>query len=498
MRIPNQKKTMSAIEPKKSDISPVEAAAILWSEGILHWTLHSGQKDLYDSYVNCKDKTVVWNCSRRFGKSFTLCVIAIEACLKTPDSLVKYCCSKQVDARGIIRPLIREIITSCPKELRPTFKVQERAWVFPNGSRIELTGLDGGRAESIRGGSCHLAIIDEAGLVSDLKYIVTSILLPTTLTTKGKIILASTPPKTSAHPFVEYVNVARIQNNLVTKTIHDNPQIDADELQKIIVENGGADSITFRREFLCHIILDQDSAVVPEFTPELKEKIVKEWERAPFYDGYVSMDLGLKDLTVVLFAWYDFKNAKLIVEDEYVINGQRFNTQVLAEGIKKKEAEHFTDKLTGEERPPYLRVSDNNLIVINDLWQLHGLRFIATRKDDADAALNNMKIMLQNEKIIINPRCRTLITHLESAVWNKSKSSFERSADFGHFDAIDSLKYMVRNVQQQKNPYPNGYLNKYNENHFTALNKPQYSHYSQFATITNLPSSKKKPFQGKF
>ena len=184
--------------------------------------------------------------------------------------------------------------------------------------------------------------------------------------------------------------------------------------------------------------------------------------------------------------------------DEYVINGQRFNTQVLAEGIKKKEAEHFTDKLTGEERPPYLRVSDNNLIVINDLWQLHGLRFIATRKDDADAALNNMKIMLQNEKIIINPRCRTLITHLESAVWNKSKSSFERSADFGHFDAIDSLKYMVRNVQQQKNPYPNGYLNKYNENHFTALNKPQYSHYSQFATITNLPSSKKKPFQGKF
>lgn len=471
-------------------LSPSEAAVILWNNGILHWVLHSGQKDLYDSYINCQDKTVVWNCSRRFGKSFTLCVIAIEACLRTPNSLVKYCCSKQVDARGIIRPLIREIITSCPQELRPIFKVQERAWVFPNGSRIELTGLDGGRAESIRGGSCNLAIIDEAGLVNDLKYIVTSILLPTTLTTKGKIILASTPPKTSAHPFIDYVNVARIQNNLVTKTIYDNPQIDKDELQKIIDENGGASSITFRREFMCHVILDQDSAVVPEFTPELKERIVVEWERAPFYDAYVSMDLGMRDLTVVLFAWWDFKASKLIIEDEFTINGQRLTTQSLAAGIKEKEAKHFTDKLTGEERVPYLRVSDNNLQVINDLWQLHGLRFIATRKDDADAALNNMRIMIQNEKIIINPRCRTLITHLEAAVWNKSKSSFERSADMGHFDAIDSLKYMVRNVQQGKNPYPNGYLNKYNENHFNLDNKEKHPQYTQFAAMTNLPSSK--------
>lgn len=476
---------------KKDKMTQAEAAAVLWNEGILHWTLHSGQKDLYDSYVNCQDKIIVWNCSRRFGKSFTLCVIAIETCLKNPDSLVKYCCSKQVDAKGIIRPLIREIIASCPKELRPTFKTQERAWVFPNGSRIELTGLDGGRADSIRGGSCHLAIIDEAGLVGDLKYIVTSILLPTTLTTKGKIILASTPPKTSAHPFVDYVNVARIQNNLVTKTVYENPQIDKDELQKIIDENGGEKSITFRREFLCHIILDQDSAVVPEFTQELKEKIVVEWEPAPFYDAYVAMDLGLKDLTVVLFAWWDFKNAKLIVEDEYVVNGQRFNTEILADNIKKKEAAIFTDKITGEQRTPYLRVSDNNLIVINDLWQLHGLRFIATRKDDADAALNNMKIMLQNEKIIINPRCKTLITHLEAAVWNKSKTSFDRSADMGHFDAIDSLKYMVRNVQQTKNPYPPGYLVKYNENSFELNNKPKHPQYQQFASITNLPSSHK-------
>lgn len=481
---------------QKSNISPEEAVHLLWVEGVVHWLLHRGQKDLYDSYINCKDKIVVWNCSRRFGKSYTLCVIAIEECLKNPNSLVKYCCAKQVDARGIIRPLIREILTSCPKELRPVFKVQERAWVFPNGSRIELSGLDGGRAESIRGGSTNVAIIDEAGLVSDLKYIVNSIILPTTTTTKGKILLASTPPKTPAHPFItSYVNKARIQGNLVTKTIYDNPLIDADELDKIKDEYGGEESIEFRREFVCEIIKDENYSIVPEFTPQLKEKIVREWDKAPFYDCYVSMDLGMKDLTVVLFAWYDFRAAKLIIEDEFVINGQKFNTQTLAQGIKKKEEDNFTDKVTAELRVPYLRVSDNNLIVIQDLWQLHGLRFIPTRKDDADAALNNMKIMLQNEKVIIHPRCKILISHLETGIWNKSKTSFDRSADNGHFDAIDSLKYLVRNVQMGKNPYPANFGGLYGPNVFQIDNKPLYSEYKQMSTIMNLPSAKKpNPF----
>jgi hypothetical protein len=475
-------------------ISAQEARYRLWHEGVVHWILRPGQKSLYDSYQNCEDKTIVWNCSRRFGKSFTLCVLAIEKCLQNKNTLVKYCCAKQIDARGIIRPLIRDIINKdCPEELRPKFKTQERAWVFPNGSRIELSGLDGGRADSIRGGSCDLAIIDEAGLVSDLKYIVRAIILPTTTTTKGKIILASTPPKTSAHPFVDFMNKARIQGNLITKTVYENPNIDQYELDKIIEECGGVESTDFRREYLCHIILDQDYAVVPEFTPALKAKIVTEWPRQPFYDGYVSMDLGLKDLTVALFAWYDFKSAKLIIEDEYVINGQRFNTQVLAEGIKQKESIVFLDKVTGEQKAPHLRVSDNNLIVINDLWQLHGLRFLATRKDDADAALNNMKILMQNERIIINPRCKTLINHLEAAVWNKSKTSFERSADNGHFDAIDSLKYLVRNVQLNKNPYP-AFFNIGNyEDRFAQNNGTIHPQYQQFSKIVNISDVSKSP-----
>jgi len=238
----------------------------------------------------------------------------------------------------------------------------------------------------------------------------------------------------------------------------------------------------------CHIIKDSNYAIIPEFNEELKKIIVKETDRAPFYDAYVGMDIGMKDLTVVLFGWYDFLKAKLIVEDEFVIHGQKFNTSTLADGIKQKEAEVFTDKITGEQRIPFLRISDNNLIVIKDLWDLHGLRFLPTRKDDADAALNKVRVMLENEQILINPRCKTLITHLEAGIWNKAKTSFDRSADNGHFDAIDSLKYLIRNVQISKNPYPKGYLDKYNESHFE---RPGYknSQHHEFSKIFNTRKS---------
>lgn len=475
------------MESNEKKISVETAQHLLWHQGILHWQLHPVQKDLYDSYLNCKDKIIVWNCSRRLGKTWTLCTIAIETCLKTPYSVVKYCCAKQKDARSITREVIRPILETCPPELKPDFKTQENCWLFPNGSRIELAGLDGGRAESVRGGSSSLSIIDEAGLVDDLSYIITSIILPTTATTKGKIILASTPPKSPSHPFItKYLNKARIEGNLVTKTIHDNPNIDKDELVKLIEESGGEESIDFRREYLCEILKDDNYAIVPEFDAALKLRVVKEWDKAPFYDSYVAMDIGVKDLTVVLFGWYDFINSKIIIEEEFVLNGQKFNTKVLAEGIKKKETESFTDKITGEQKIPTIRVCDTHHTVINDLFQLHQLRFLPTRKDDAEAALNNIRVLLQEERIIINPRCTTLISHLESGVWNKHKTGYERSADYGHFDAIDALKYFARCVYMSKNPYPAGHNQRFSQDNFSMGNKSPVPNAAQWNRVFNL------------
>ena len=473
-------------EKKNLPISPEQARKILWNKGIITFKLDPNQIELYNSYLNAKTKTIVWGCSRRLGKSYTLCVIAIQMCLQRKNAIVKYLAPKQKDVKTIIRPLMRQLIADSPEEIRPIEKTAAGVWYFPStGSEIQIAGCDNGRAESVRGGGSDLCIVDEAGFTNDLEYIVKSILLPTTTTTHGKIILASTPPKSPSHEFVKFIRKAEYEGSFVKKTIYDNPRLTKEDIDELADSVGGKESVEFRREYLAQVITDEQRAVVPEFNDEAIQEIVTEWKRPPFYDAYTAMDLGIKDLTVVLFAYYDFRAGKLIIEDEFVLNGQKFTTQALAQGIREKESNLLTDPLTNEFKPPHVRVSDNNLIVINDLYHLHGLTFIPTRKDDADAALNNMRILVKDRRIIIHPRCITLIRHLQNGIWNKSKSSYERSEDNGHFDAIDSLKYLVRNVDFTKNPYPRGYNLPSGENAY-YLRRVSSPHLESMKKIMNI------------
>jgi hypothetical protein len=341
--------------------------------------------------------------------------------------------------------------------------------------------------------SADLCIVDEAGFCDDLKYIVSSILIPTTTTTRGKIILSSTPPKHFTHEFVDYIQSSKIAGNYVMKTIYDGigPRLPLDEIEKIKEELGGENSPDFQREYLCSLQRDEESTVVPEFTAELQGQIVKDWPRPPHYDIYVAGDIGFKDFTVFLFAYYDFKMGKIIIEDELVMNGKSMTTDALADAIKKKEKLNFTNNITKEQQKPYLRVSDNNLILINDLQVLHGLTINPTAKDDSVAALNNMKILLRQERVIINPRCKTLINHLEFATWNKNQTSYARFEGH-HYDAVDAIKYLCRAVQQNKNPYPANWGNGAGDSWWNGMsaisnsNKPITQSAKTFENVFNI------------
>jgi hypothetical protein len=436
----------------------------LWREGILEWKLHPSQKDMYDFFHGKKDKTVVINCSRRLGKSYLLLIMALELCIKQ-KSIVKFILPEQGWARKVIKPVMSKILEDCPKELVPEFKTQDNFYVFANGSEIQLAGTDSGNYEKLRGGDAHLCIVDEAGFCSDLNHIISSILIPTTLLTKGRILLSSTTPTDPNHEFVEQMRMAASEGRMIVKTLYDgledskksdNPHITPEIIAEIISGiPGGVDSDAFKTEFLCLLISDSQKAVVPEFT-KVEEDVVCEWKMPPFCDKYVAMDIGFRDLTVVLFGFYDFENAVLVVQDEYVINGPELTTEKLANEIKKREEKLWTSPLTGEQDKPYLRVCDNNLTVINDLARLHSLYFSATEKQNKEAAINKLRIMLENHQIRINPRCHTLINHVKLATWASNKRDYIR-VNGHHFDALDSLVYLVRNISESHNPYPKGY-----------------------------------------
>lgn len=464
-------------------VEQVKAARTkLWLRGNLSWKLDVTQKKLYEFYKNNTNKIIVWNASRRLGKTHTLLILAIELCIKNKNTIVKYVTPSQKMARSISKQSMRQILLDCPTEVMPQFRTNDNIFVFPNGSEIQLAGTDSGNHEKIRGGSAQLCIVDEAGFCDDLGYVVRSVLMPTTQTTNGRILLSSTPSKTPDHEFTTFMEQAEIDGSLMTKTIYDaiednksdpRPGISLEEVELVKAQYPGREKNTeFQREFLCKIIIEGQSAIFPEFT-ECEKDIVVAWPRPPCYDAYVSMDIGFKDLTVVLFGYFDFRNNMTVIEDEIVMNGPEMTTDKLANAIRLKESNLWFEPLTNEIIKPYLRISDNNLIVINDLRQLHGITFMPTQKDDKAAAVNKLRMMIESKQLAINPKCKTLIAHMRHGTWDKTRTNFSRSkSDGAHYDAADAMLYMIRNINYNKNPYPNGYGMNYGyDTFYSKVNK---------------------------
>jgi PBSX family phage terminase large subunit len=439
-----------------------------WRRGLIEYNLHSVQKEMVDIYNKSTNNSIlVWLLARQTGKTYALLTLGVKECLTKPYSIVKYLTDTKLHARTLAEPQMRRILEDCPEDLKPEYIQSQFLYVFKNGSQLQMAGSDGNSAERLRGQTSNLVLVDEAGFVSNLDNIMKDILLPTLIHSGGRTILASSPPKEPDHDFVQYIERAEQEKLLTVKTVYDNPLLDQEQIDNIIKQYpGGVNSSGFRREFMCEMIKDENLAVLPEVDDELLEQIVKEHELPPFYHKYVAMDIGFKDLTVVLYGYYDFREDKIIIQDEIVKNGKEIHLPVFTRELQEKERELWVHPLTHEFMKPDMRVSDINPFVIQEINIYskkhnpeHPLDFSIASKHDKLANINKLRVMLANQKIIINPKCETTIRHLKHCKWKdkSAKDDFARSQDDGHYDAVDALLYFTRAVNYNKNPYPLSY-----------------------------------------
>lgn len=431
-------------------ITKQEAIEELWNRGYLRYKCHPVQKEMYDLFYKSGKNTIsVWLLARQSGKSTLLALLALECALRNSNMIIKLVTDTKMHVKSIFEPIFTDLLNDCPEYLRPKYYTQHFHYMFPNGSQIQLAGSDGKHYEKLRGQKSNLVLIDEAGFCNDLDDMVYSVLLPTTTHTGGKIILATTPPLDLGHSFFRFMEEAEINGMFVKKTIYDNPLLSQAQIDRLIEQMGGVNNEKFRREYLCHIVKHAATSVIPEFAEELEKEIVKDWPRPPFFDAYVAMDIGFVDLTAVIFGYYDFKNDKIIIEDEikFDFSERESHLKTLLDLIDQKEQQLWTNHLTNEVKRPYLRVSDINKIVTNELAVLsHGkITFMDTDKHDKEAALNHLRLLLSSKKIIINPRCKNLIRHLKNVRWasEKNKNTFARSPDNGHYDFCFTEKNQV-------------------------------------------------------
>ncbi len=455
---------------KYENLSTAELTLLAWKAGELAFLMDPNQQECWawmeKLFENPDVLELVLEWSRQLGKSYLLCAFAIAFAIKNPGAQIKYAAPTAKMVKKIIRPHFRSILRTCPHYLKPKWKAADGEYEFPNGATVTIAGCDKENAENLRGQHAHLVIIDEAGFIDDLKYVLNDILLPQTLNTGGRIIVASTPAKTTGHPYRDICKRAAEEGRLSHRDIYANPRItERTILRYKRIAHGGRlptegedESTTWRREYLALHVTDEESAVIPEFA-KFRVKIVREVGRPELFDAYAGMDVGWSpDFTGLLWGYWHFEEATLVIEHELLM--RKMNTETLATEVSRIEKEFYEGQGRCDENAhapqPYMRVSDNDLRLISDLATDHGLLFCPTPKDDKDAAINNLRLMVQGTKgkLLIHPRCIKLIRQLEDGVWNKNRTEFQRNDVDGHFDLLDALIYLARNINRQKNPVP--------------------------------------------
>lgn len=433
-------------------MTPAEAKHALWMAGDLSYLLHETQERMREAICRSTALLFVLNCARRLGKSFLCCVLALEMCLQKPGARVLYIAPTAKQVRTIITPIMRDLLRDCPQGLLPSFTSMDGIWKFPNGSEIHIVGVNNNHADDARGGGADFVIVDEAGMIDELDYLIESVIKPMLLVTNGRIVMLSTPAKTPAHPFTAYCARAAAATAYAGYTIKDAPHISEERRERFIEESGGRDSTTVRRELFCEHVVDTEIAIYPEFG----EHVVEERERPPHFVPVISGDAGFHDQTFVIGGFHDFLAGVDVIEWEWV--GEKTLARDIDAGVSAAGYAHWGEQRTRAARrhidaPPQVVAE---LCVNGSVWS--GIAKTTTDGPFMAAAVNGVRTRMvkPHPTLRINPRCTRLIAQCRVGVWKETAigHDFARMPGFGHFDGCAALAYFDRVVDRRTNPYP--------------------------------------------
>jgi hypothetical protein len=441
-----------------ADIKKAKAVKELWFRGELSWKLNGTQKRIRQRLDAIKEanpdkRRKVLFASRRTGKSTYFVVDALEFALKNPRSQIKYISATAKMVKDFLLPLFEDMCADAPPALKPKWIKSEQAFFFSNGSVIRLGGTDSKHFKKLRGQRSDRTYIDEAGFMNDLSSIVKDVLAPQSLTTGGETFLGSSAPDVSGHDFADFVKQARLDGTIVEITIHDRVALTEEEAEKhkaelrdAIEAMGGVGTAGFRREYLNDLSVQGSRSVVPEFDGALQREIVREFERPKYCHKYTCMDLGFSDLTAVLVGFLDFDSQVLYIEDEW--SGTKAVTDDIKTAVRALELKHWGAEV------PLIRAADAPPLALEELRR-SGIDFLKTRNDDPESAINEVRRLLKEKKIVIHPRCEKLVACIPAAVKTTSaKFKLDRHKDHGHYDFLMTLVYLVRNLRRFENPKP--------------------------------------------
>ena len=437
----------------------------LWARGDLsHLILAGGQRKAYDFVheVHAREESaapIVLNCRRGLGKTWLSGAVAWESALRGRDTFIAGPTEKQI--LGITEPVMTFLMDACPPDLRPARSDGGTLYRFKNAV-LRVVGTKEAAA-NLRGFRASTILCDELALFDQPEYVIRDVLTPFfTGRDHPLFILTSTPPATTGPSFNPPAEQPERDRRYLCVPCTEDASFTPRERDKMLTVFRDESSVGWKREMLCHLIADPSRLAVPSFNAN-RDRVIAEVPRPDEFYAFLGADLGFIDASAVLFAYWDFSEQKLVVEDEIV--RASLGTKDLVSKVKAKEralygATSHYDKIR--------RWADATPRELADL-RAEGLSFSAARKGDEAwdkwRGLAHLDSFIADDRVRIHPRCRSLIHSLDNAQKNKSGSDIQRGPDnegqnpddpiLGHFDAGWALAYLCWQVRAYRlqNPF---------------------------------------------
>ncbi|MDD3039557.1 terminase family protein [Bacteroides sp.] len=228
---------------KQVTVGDLRSDPVLFAEHVLGITLHEGQKRILRSQA----RFIAVRAARRFGKSYVFSAYAAWA-ICTQENYRVIVISRIMRQSLEMFKTIKAIIMNSPMA-ESVVRCTMTEIVLSNGSQVQ--SLPGSSPNTLRGITANLVMVDEAAYVDEEIFIE---IYPTILSTKGRMILISTP----AFEVGEFYRACMLAKEYTSfhfthaDAVWDDgtPFVDPDELEREIDRCGGRESPEYRREYL--------------------------------------------------------------------------------------------------------------------------------------------------------------------------------------------------------------------------------------------------------
>lgn len=435
-----------------------------WKIGRLTYKLRNTQRRVKNAWIESKKKFRKFyiESTRRLGKSSLLLMLFTEECISSPNRKCGFFAPVKDGLLDYIEPLIQKTYEDCPDLLRPSFDKARFMLRFQNGSTIIFRGSNNQQHRVRRGQEFHVAGIDEARDVDNLQELIESVVFPSLFSTDGYLIISSTPADTRSHPLYTYRQQAEVEGWITKISMDDACKLDPSVYTEDRIKEWKEETLKaadgqeiWEREYECKWVVNKRRMAVPEWDTKT---MVQECDRDPyyhFYHHYYGIDWGYKDFTGIVFATYNFRKARLEVDGELTFSGKDVRSDLLADKITIQSLH-----LWGKDANVYRQVSDSaDPILINELNKFKGMNFTPVQKANTlEAMLNEFRVLVANQKVIVSPKCQMLIHCLENAIWTEKRDKLDQDVFAHHFDHLMALVYLTRHLDVYSNPIPRDYL----------------------------------------